>query len=119
MVDVGFEFECYEIFVIVGRCLVFRGHTLRGEARVGDRLLLAGSKGTVSATIRVIEHNRKLVPSTIVGEEMGIGLFQFSDPQVNCLIDPPQDTDYETYPPPRDYQELLGVSYPTRLVRDR
>jgi len=115
MADNAFEFECNDLFPIVGQGLVFRGQVLGGEASVGDRLTVSESKDSVSGTIKVIERDRKLTPSTVIGAEIGILLVKFSDARLNAVLAP--RADLESYPHVDTYREMLGVSYPVRLVK--
>lgn len=115
MSDREFQFECNDIFAIVGHGLVFRGEVLSGEASVGDRVRVLGSEGSVSGTIRLIEKDKKPISSTLKGAEIGLLLTEFSDARLDEMLAPRGDL--ESYPPQETYREMLGVSYPVQLVK--
>ncbi len=115
MTDYAFVFESDDIFAIVGRGLVFRGHVVTGQASLGDRIAILGSEGSVSGTIAAIEKDRKLIEHTIQGVEIGILLSNLTNEKLEHLVNT-LHADETNYPPQDTYRQLLGVSMPARLV---
>ncbi len=107
--------ECHEVFPIVGRGLVFRGLVLEGVAKEGDRVEIQGSKKAVSASISMIEKDRRIVEESEEGVEHGFLLVEFSLPEINDAIQARYD-DLEQYPEASHYQELLSIdNFPVSL----
>lgn len=62
----------------------------------------------VTGTIKAIEKDRKLIDQTISGIEVGVGLYDFSDPTIDAALNDPVDS--------RDTSiEWMGVSFPVIL----
>ncbi len=111
----SFEFETDQMFSIVGRGLVFIGYVTKGVAKPGDRLTFIESEDQVSGTIGVIESARALVDETPHGLEIGILLKDLSShPNIIELIR--AITMGEVEVTDEYFDELLGVTLPTRLV---
>ena len=115
--NASFEFETTEIFGLFGRGLVFRGQVLTGEVSLGDQVSFK-SVGQLVHTARVdaIECDRKLIPKSVPGQEIGLLLIGFGDGAVNRMIhNAPDDPDQvDGMPTP---ETVLDVSLPLKMER--
>ncbi len=108
MRDQPFEFESTFGFCIWKNCIVFVGRVKSGVASVGDRLEFDVSGGRVTGTIKAIEMDRKLIDETVSGIEIGVGLYDFSDPSIDAALGDPVDSGDASV-------EWTGVSFPVIL----
>ena len=108
MIDQPFQFESTFGFCIWDNCIVFVGRVKSGVASVGDRLAFEANGERVTGTIKAIENDRELIDQTISGIEIGVGLYDFSDPTIdNALKHPVNPNDASV--------ERMGVSFPVIL----
>ncbi len=105
-----FQFKSEDIFVLVGRGIVFRGHVLDGVLKTGTTVSFQTSEGILSAEVTLIECNKKVIPETKKNAEIGLLLNNFSPSYVNEIIAMnPTKEEMEHLPSP---VELLNTNYP-------
>lgn len=109
----SFSFSANDVFLLVRRGFVFRGHVTNGTARVGDRVRFETSQGLVTGEISLIEINRKPTNTTIEGREIGLLLVNFSHDHANRMLTlSPTEEEAAALPCP---VEMLGVKPPVVL----
>lgn len=70
--DAGFALTVEDVFTIHGRGTVVTGRVARGSIAVGDRVLLQGKNGTMTAQVDGIEALRRILDSASEGDNVGI-----------------------------------------------
>ncbi|MCI5114725.1 MAG: hypothetical protein D3912_07835 [Candidatus Electrothrix sp. AX1] len=104
----NFTFESNDIFVLVGRGVVFRGHVLNSEANTGEKVYFDSEGGRIS------ECDRKIIDSTISDKEIGLLLTNFNPSKFNKIINiNPSHEEMKKLPSP---VEMLETKYPVTLI---
>lgn len=109
----NFRFTSEDIFVLVGRGIVFRGSVLDGALKTGQTVSFQTTDGNLSAEVTLIECNSEIISQTKANTEIGLLLNHFSKSYANEIISMnPTDEEVEQLPSP---VELLKTTYPVIL----
>lgn len=108
-----FEFVADNAFYLLGRGFSFQGKVLAGAVVVGEQVMFSTQEGPLYAKVQLIVKlsDRKVVEQSILGEDMALGLHQFSREELNN-IEQRFDPEVDAEPPAT---EFLGVDSPIHI----
>ncbi|QPF71527.1 hypothetical protein G8A07_00385 [Roseateles sp. DAIF2] len=110
-----FRFTSNDVFVIFRTGVVFHGIVESGSVSKGDHVSLLTQFGPLVARVEAIELDRKLIPTSIAGAEIGLLLANFDRESVNVhvgtLVD---ESNFNTVP---TVESVLGIQVPVTLER--
>ena len=81
-----FQFLADDVFILYQRGIVFRGNVIGGSVSTGARVSIRTRNAELDATVVAIELGRQLVPTSVVGPEIGLLLNDFRRESVNDRI---------------------------------